>query len=94
MKPAMSYCQELTAWRHPDRLEALFGLRLEVLRSLVEYVGGLMHPTPLPEGLALDMAQRFPKTQRSIPNGQSWPLLEPATFSSIAGHFDLRPHLG
>src|SRR5215216_3360899 len=36
-----------------------------------------MHPTPLPARLPIDLAERLPKPQRPIANGQSWPLREP-----------------
>src|SRR5215470_5898347 len=39
-----------------------------------------MHPTPLPPRLPIYLAQCFPKTERPIPNGQGWPLREPAAF--------------
>ena len=54
--------------------------------QFVSDVGGLMHPTPLPARLSIHLAQRFPKTERPIPNGQGWPLREPATFE-IAEQF-------
>src|SRR5882672_10570307 len=39
-----------------------------------------MHPTPLPAGLPIHLAQCLPKTQRPIANGQGWPVLQPVTF--------------
>src|SRR5262249_9565645 len=66
--------------RHPDRLQALFGLRLEVFRQFVQYIGGLMHPTSLPMGLAVHVAERLPKPQRAIANGQGWPVLQAVLF--------------
>ena len=43
-------------------------------------MGRFVHPIPLPPGLAGHLAQRFPKTQRPIPNGHGWLLREPAAF--------------
>src|SRR5262245_62203398 len=39
-----------------------------------------MPPTPLPAALTVHLTQRFPKAQRSIPNGEGWPLHEPSAF--------------
>jgi hypothetical protein len=70
----------LAVGRHPDRLEALFGLRLEVFGQLVQHIGRLMHPTPLPAGLPVHLTERLPKSQYPIPNSQGWRLREPAAF--------------
>ena len=70
----------LAVGRQPDGLEALFGLRLEVLRQFVKAVGRLMHPTPLAARLAIHVAQRCPKPHRAIPNGQGGAVLQPAAF--------------
>src|SRR5215475_9441554 len=38
-----------------------------------------MHPTPLPTGLPIHVAQCFPKTECTIANGQGGAMLQPAT---------------
>jgi hypothetical protein len=79
-KQSKGHLGTLAVRRQPDRLEALFGLRLEGFRQFVEPGGRLLHPTPLPAALGVHVAERFPKTQRPSPNGQGWPVFQPATF--------------
>ena len=70
----------LAVGRHPDGLQALLGLRLQVFGQCVEHVGRLLHPTQLPTRRAVHVAQRLPATQCPIPKGQGWRLREPAAF--------------
>src|SRR5215510_7649734 len=72
------YLRTLAVWRHPDGLEALFGLRLEVFGQLVQHIGRLMHPPPLPAGLSIHLAECLPKTPCPIPNGQGGAVYKPA----------------
>src|SRR4029453_12188847 len=37
------------------------------------------HPTPLPAGLPIHLAQGLPKPQRPSANGQGWRVLQPVT---------------
>jgi hypothetical protein len=49
-----------TVWGTPERLHALFRLRLEVFRQFIEHVRGFMNPTPWPARLSVPLAQRLP----------------------------------
>ena len=69
------YRGTLAVGRHPDGLQALLGLRLQVFGQCVEHVGRLLHPTQLPTRRAVHVAQRLPATPCPIPQG---PRLAPA----------------
>src|SRR5688572_19136782 len=80
MNKSKAIAAPLAVGRQPARLEALLGLRLEVFGQLVQHIGRLMHPTPLPAGLPVHLAECLPKSQCPIPNSQGGRLREPTAF--------------
>jgi hypothetical protein len=72
----------LASGRHPERLEAGGGLRLAGLRPFVEPMGRLMHPAPLPAGLSLPLAQRFPPPRAPSPLARTGPSSSPRRWRS------------
>ena len=70
----------LALWGHPDRLQAVLGLRLQVLGQFVSDLDRLRHPTPLPTRLPVHWAQCLPAPQCPIPNGPGWRLPKSAAF--------------
>ena len=65
---------------NPDVLEMGFRFALKALGQLVEHVGGLVNPTALLAGLAVDLAERRPEAECAVAHGEFRWNLQPPTF--------------
>ena len=67
-------------WRAVNLAKVDLHVDLDREGDLVQYVGGLVNPTPLVSGARKDLLDRLPEAKRAVADREVWRNLEPTLF--------------